>query len=1687
MSNPFFNHISQQLNRFFQQEALNQQTDRYYVHLPSRKHVVEMYNALSNLSTSKPFQYRHPSGTRTYETISLEYGSQKFVIAATGIDTSIDFLVTLRNEMSEQKGIWKGTSLVLLSDTLNDSIRGGGRNLMSEGLPLHVSQMVKSMDELLEVSRFSKVEQAAFMHYLKNREQTTRMQNTSFLDFEETLALLEKGNLEQADYRALHYFQDSGLGILLEEQARYEVNSREWMKREREIDRRLDVNTRKHEEIGRLVEMGNARDRLEELYDKGASTLSDDEKWYVQDFNKILEWEEVASEKKVIHFEANGIQVSTDDITPIEEVHLEKRPKADTTAGRREWNLLLFAPSHVSTIELKLPFDRHVSNRFISTGNAVSSGHSIRVNIDASSGETLFERVVYKHENKAASTYKFNIAILRCPKEWLVPHFSSFQVDTTPKSKQAIRLNFDGRGVRIGEGETEIPVLVDDETVTIDEGAILLFKGEQIEEQDEFRFRISDGRTSMPIVVKDIAIRSIPLEGSKLWEKKRQSRSSFKMLEDGKRVEIDNLPYTIYENDRRYLMMEKNWTNTKMRSAAIRLDELEEVELELPHTLEEIYMEFLQTIERKGGMPSLIHYDEEMITVGTRYVDAYLDSIEQIESSQVMIDAERNLFRLGMIREGKSVYFSPFAPLNVAYQLQVSAELAEEQVDANILRRLKAMYVVPYLKMQDDLYMPIDESRMAEWHLYRPSEEASVGETSSYLAKIVSEKMTQFVDHYEYLFSIDEKAALRINVVNIANDREVLRGIVDWLKGQVRQSGHLDALRHIEVTSYKLDEKTSSFFDELNEASSASIFKERTGIDFATKDFEADEVMVAFQSAIHYMKKDFEETMEYAHVTFYKMRNEENISRQLMTSLPSSMNLNGLFTTSVSSRTDSSGYRSGYGIGESDTRRTQLTRFGYQMNELIANMQGGGHDAYTKGIALAMHVRTESERFLKSLYESAHWVTFIDPSVDLKYFQESSDHLVIVHYSDQLSSSSSYDAITVTDKSNLYFNVIEEIMQSQQVEMTKEAIQNVILAFNTFNGEWLLRAVQNRSHDKREKMSLVSAIKRILLHVDHPNIRWVPVAMEEIVRVTGSVGLSRKDGLFSGKTIGRRGNCSDDLMLMGLEQVGGRLKLHLYPVEVKIGLNETPIIDKGISQVKELKQRLHDYLVADEGFDARFLRNYFARIYLNNLDKIKHNEVWPERDYTVSGEEIDGLLNDDFDITNELEKEFGAGFVVSFRKAAEASTSQRRDGVVVLEYPEYEGYATLAYSMKELSEGVVIKSPPKLPVVTPPVVTPPVVTSPVVTSPVVTPPDKEIRPWIGRSLGKAVHWEFMDKNLSNRHLLIGGRSGQGKTYFIQSILLDLANSGQSALVIDYSSSYTLTQLDEVFLKRMEGKLTERIVYHEGFPLNPFRRRDKEVVGRIEKEKPNEVATRVADVFQAVYKTFGPQQKSALYEATKRGIIKHGDHMRMEHLLKEIKELDIATSSVIASITSRLTQFVDMDPFDYEAEDKWKEYFGPGGKVTVIQLAGYDQDDIKKLMTEFILWDLWYFTQDGTKDEPIPVVLDEAQNLSFTDGSPAAKILREGRKFGWSAWFATQTFNNFAKDELSILDNAGTKIYFSPAESELKILASRIGMANPDDLRQLRKGQCLSVGHFLDEQGRSYNGQHIVDIPALNEK
>ncbi|SFB98970.1 DNA phosphorothioation-dependent restriction protein DptH [Bacillus sp. OV322] len=1775
MLNPFYKYIGDQLVSFFEKEASSNKTDRYFLYLPTEEVISSLYREIGNNESKVPFHYRHKEGSKSYETYALQFGKIKYVIATTN-NTNIDFLVTLRNEMSEQKGGWENTSLILLCNTLNDSIRGGSRDLTGEGLPLHVSQIAGNLDKLLLDSNLNPIERKIASHYLNRRESEHRLENSSFLDFEDVLALVNKGTLEHEDYRSLQYFYDSGLEDIVKEQETQPVDSGKWKQLEKKIDKKLTENNSEHEEIERIRSLGNPKEKLEEAYDKGETKLNRED-WYTVDFSDIEDWKEATKTKRAIEFYAEKVMVSVDS----QPLPFWKRPKSDTVAGRRNWSFLIFHPTYKEgeKVEIILPFDRHTKKEFLNSTSkkvARTSGHSVIAEVTIEQVGATFGRVVYKHENSANGNYTFTFIVVASEATFFEAFRTSFQVVATSKAKRSIHLTLDNQRLVFGDGTMDVDLTEQGQSILMDTGATVQFTPGLLDENEKnIRFTIVTPSFEIPIEVADEVLKTIPIHGRALWEKKRSMQSSFLTDQEAKRVEIDNLPYVTHEEDRPFLVMEFAWLRNRIRQAAIRFNELIPEQVVLPKAVEIVYDAFLEEIDKTGTIPSLLYYTDAIREKAEAYVVAYIEAIENIREQQIMTNEERGLFYLGTARDEHDIYMTPFSPLNVAYQLQITTESKGEDIDSNILNRLNAVYTLPYLvTYEGNLFKPTTDSRLPEWHAFLPSEEVTVGETNTYLAQVVEEKLDQFCDHYDYLFSLDSKAAILLNVINIPNDKEVLRGIVDWMKKQIKETNSLSELRPIEVVAYRQDMDGYSAFNELNDIGNAEEIANRLGIKFSMGDYLAEDVLRTIQQVLRYSKRHITEKVQYSHITFYKMKTEEQVVKQLVKDAPSSINLNGLFTTVTSSKSENGGYRVGFGTGgESNTEQSLLARFAVKMNELAANMTDKGQNPYTKGIAFAMHISGEDEEYLSSLYSQSHWLTFIDPVLDLKYFQESSGNLVIVHYSDQHSSSNHYDAITVTDKSNQYFNVIHDFLKSQLVSVSDENIEDVIRLFNTFNGEWLLRAVQGRAHDKREKMSVVSAIKQGLLHFDKPDVLWVPVSMEEIVRVAGSVRLSKKAGLFSGKTIGKRGNCSDDLLMMGLERAEDGLKIHMYPVEVKIGLNDSSVIEKGISQVKELKDRLNEQLIEQDTFDARFLRNFFTRLFINNASKMRYNKVWPEKDYTLSPDVINQLLNDEFEIVNTLRADYGHGLVISFKKGARLQVKERRKGVIVLEFPEQSGYDTLAKPMTELArkyeeqpekiyttpsgtdgtddvaakgseeyievgagsgeqseasavgtentrssgneqtaevgqssgngekEREVVEESLQIEEEETPSDGPSpeavkdetqhigIGTGPTVTTS--TNPEsvlKGVRPLIGVENNQNIFWEFDHTGLPNRHLIIGGRSGQGKTYFIQSLLRDLSRSNQSAVVLDYSSSYTRTQLDPVFLGDMGDRFRERIVYHEGFPLNPFLRREKEVAGVVGKEKPTEVARRVVDVFSSVYNGFGPQQKSALYEAVKRGIELYDDKMKMEHLLEILEELDGYANSVLSSITTRIVQFVDIDPFDYESRNQWDEYFAPEGTITIIQLAGYDQDEIKRLMAEFILWDLWYYTQNGTKDKRIPVILDEAQNLDFSDGSPSAKILREGRKFGWSAWFATQTFNNFSKEELSILDNAGTKVYFNPAESEVRVLASRIGNATPEELRMLRKGQCLVLGQFKQADQKLGNpSYHIVKVPAMNTR
>ena len=193
------------------------------------------------------------------------------------------------------------------------------------------------------------------------------------------------------------------------------------------------------------------------------------------------------------------------------------------------------------------------------------------------------------------------------------------------------------------------------------------------------------------------------------------------------------------------------------------------------------------------------------------------------------------------------------------------------------------------------------------------------------------------------------------------------------------------------------------------------------------------------------------------------------------------------------------------------------------------------------------------------------------------------------------------------------------------------------------------------------------------------------------------------------------------------------------------------------------------------------------------------------------------------------------------------------------------------------------------------------------------------------------------------------------------------------------------------------------------------------------------------------------------------------------MLEELKESGGTVGSSAASVISKLQPFVDLSPFGEEDEQSWTRIFGDTqSRVHILQLAGFSKDACR-LMTEFSLFDLYSFHRTrGSSRNPRVIVLDEIQNLDHRLESPLGKFLTEGRKFGISLVLATQTLSNLLPDQRDRLFQAGHKLFFRPAETEIKSYAAILAASSEHKqnvwvkrLSELKKGECWSLGPSLN--------------------
>ena len=460
---------------------------------------------------------------------------------------------------------------------------------------------------------------------------------------------------------------------------------------------------------------------------------------------------------------------------------------------------------------------------------------------------------------------------------------------------------------------------------------------------------------------------------------------------------------------------------------------------------------------------------------------------------------------------------------------------------------------------------------------------------------------------------------------------------------------------------------------------------------------DVGEMALILGSKIHcFYRNPQEEQYQYAHLTFYEMEAANTDGDNRMDSISTGIALEGL-TSGTPSVLNGNWYKTGFGTKYAPDNR--LIRMARNYNALFRVAFSGS--SYEPDSAIFTSIAHDEKGQLGKIYSSSNWVVFVDPKVDLSFFQskdQAAQDLMIIHYSDQYTSTSGYDDITVTQKSQQYEEIIRSHLNSKGISATKEDVHNIISLFNAVNGDWMLRLIPAKklagavdSNFSREKMSILSAIKLCMAYYAHEDIVWIPISLEEMLRVSRGAGYSQSDGLLSAKNLGfEKGATSDDVLMVGIEGPVNDIKIYLHPVEVKIGQNAAAVLSKAQEQVLHPYAGLWNALWPDENRDSlecKLSRNFLMQLVIVSCEKMCLYNVYPDVPWKKVLEDFrEALLNEQYTFSKQIDSVLGKGTIISFKTDVLNKSGTMQDDICILELPEKMGSEYMIKSAAEIEK-----------------------------------------------------------------------------------------------------------------------------------------------------------------------------------------------------------------------------------------------------------------------------------------------------------------------------------------------------------------------------------------------------------------
>ncbi|WP_211474964.1 DNA phosphorothioation-dependent restriction protein DptH [Collimonas humicola] len=1545
-----------------------------------------------------------------------------------------NYISHLRDQVASRSGQFVDSALLIIHNSMLDTLINSALDLAAVGAIWHPATLEPKLAELISPGSSNE----ALSHFLLEDQLALIIdEGATVFGFSPVFHSLDDGVL---DFSELGLFDDPMILEMTGQSA--------------QVRRRLDENRALRREIEFSVENYGAQ--LESVLTKFSP------KFISEHFDEKKDWQTLDFDVYLNEISANKTQKLLLDSVECEGAELYLRAKSNTKVGQKEVSVLVQVPTGKKSIELEFKFlgndllqeqlvlrhNRHLINLdavSVSRGGGKYSKAKVTVPFV---GTPCFFSIELKRENRAEE-YKFRCLLVEQERFYLTDIKHCYRVEPL---RNLLTLQLEENQLRVAAKGDAVLSLVDDNGL-VDCGRHSVIDFEDLANKSELvQFTVCAGDQQLKINIEGLNAEDgvgvfLPL----LFDKERigklfRSQGNAEYNRAKHRIVLDNTEHSVVAIRQQLLELEATMVEERLLSVGLtdQLFKLDNLQRPFP-TLYQAYTSLFDYYVDHKTLPSLIAWDESYRGLVQHVVDSFEVELRAVSLNQVLTPDQKDLLRVGLHKQDGKERLCPLHPLVLAYHLQlVNAILTDRdengdtsfsELSAVTLNRLVASGLLPFVYHNESEFAHLEHVKEnCFWLELVPQRQVS----HTYVRRLVKDKLREFTDAYSRLFTAGDNSALIINAINQGQAEELFLGLVDYFKL------HKEDVTAIHVNFY--DQKLQqNDFDKFAETGSYDKLKEWLKLNGGTMRVDADMLIDLIRSRLTYSKfvtPHGEDGLAYAHLAFFCNNAPVDCRPVNIGEALSGVLCDGLIAGEAAEM-QGEAYFTAFGLRNVEVEAHQALRLARLLGAIWEPARRSNAQYLGQGIGLA--VSAHFKQLLTRSYDSALWTTIIDPKVTLDFFTSQKD-VVLIHYSDQYTSSAGYDAITVTKQVDLFQRLLRSEIQV--------STEHLLAEFNAFNGEWLLKMLTAQPKDRKEKHGIIGAYKFISAMLRRSDICWVPLSVAEMIRVSGNVGLKMSESDFSRYLQGyKAGSISDDVLFVGFKGE----TLYLLPLEVKTGVR--PDYKKASLQAKELKRYLQEDVLGPDTLAARLYRSLFIRQMLMQVEKFRlyhvlsdnklsalldHREWWLKGDYEVASvpDYVEGIVlahveNDscfepNYQTTVENVLQIELPYALLPRLIGAVSTAQLDQ---LLDYCKVPACYLLGSDQVQRSVSAPLDSvstgtdfseeiPQEREGTTPTVATEKLARVNIAPAPDVS--EVPLRVLYGQDVLRQtpLYWEptntarFMNTNTG-----IIGTMGTGKTQFTKSLVTQLMR-GQASnvngapigmLIFDYKSDY----VDDAF---SETNRIKHLKLHR-LPYNPL-----SLYGNMAM-LPVHTATGFAETMARAFGLGQKQQlrlRKLILDAYEFAGISKSDATTWGKPAPTVAQLwtlfleqgKVEEDSLYAALDSLATYEI----FEAHPEAVTSLYDLLDG-VTVIDLAGYSPQ-IQNLVVALTL-DLFY-SQMQKRGKPAVegdyrqitkmILVDEADNFMKEDFQSLRKILKEGREYGVGMILSTQEITHFKTGE-----------------------------------------------------------------------